>query len=480
MPFARLSRLARSLRFRLTAWNTGAILLLTVATLVGVREGLRLTLMGELDQRLVEDGEEVRLLLERFGPEANASTNALTRMALVREPSGWFVQVFDAAGRPVRGFGAVPEGDGPAPGSVGRPVVSVGGRRLLERQVHGPGGDWLARVGCTPAEVQEDMARLTQMLLVAVAALVVAAPVGGYWLAGRATRPLAQIIQTTAGLEPSRLADRLPIRGSGNELDQLSATINGLLDRIASYVARKRDFLANAAHELRSPLAAILSSVEVALQADRSTEEYKDLLADLVEECTGLGTLVNQLLLLAESEAGRLKGTDQAQRLDRLASRAVEMFQGAAESHGLALELTAADPALTPGDATHLRQLLHNLIDNAIKFTPPGGRVAVSVRCEAAAGLAVLQVADTGSGIAADDLPHVFERFYRADKSRPREAGTRGSGLGLTICQAIVTDSGGTIDLRSPPGQGTCVTVRLPLAPPARPSAEAAPKMSDG
>jgi signal transduction histidine kinase len=466
MPFARLNRLARTLRFRLTAWNTGTILVLTVAALLGVREGLRHFLISETDQRLEEDVQEVRLIMDRFGA-ANPESVALVlgRKAQARSASGWFAQVFEPDGRLVHQTPSTPRLDGPGAGAPGA-AVTLGSYRVLRQPIQWPGGrPVVVRVGSNLSDVQEDMATLTEMLVVAVVAMALVAPLGGYWLAGRATRPLAQIIQTTAGLRPDRLEERLPLRGNGDELDQLSATINGLLDRLADYVARKREFLANAAHELRSPLAAIRSSVEVALGSDRSTEQYKDLLGDLVEECTGLGGLVNQLLLLAESEAGRLQRGGSPQRLDLLAARAVEMFQGAAESRGLALVLAEARPALTPGEPTHLRQLLHNLIDNAIKFTPAGGRVDVGVRCEPSDGRAVLTVTDTGVGIPPEDVPHVFERFYRADKARQRGAAGRGTGLGLTICQAIVTDYGGTIGLGSTPGEGTRVTVRLPLAP---------------
>src|SRR5262249_376396 len=157
-----------------------------------------------------------------------------------------------------------------------------------------------------------------------------------------------------------------------------SATINGLLDRLADHLARQRDFVANAAHELRSPLAAVRTSLEVALEHDRTPEEYRELLADVVEEGAALGKVLNQLLLRAEGAAGRVQGGGSA-RLDRLAARSVEMFQGIAEQCGVELHADAQAPATVRGNEAHLRQVAHNLIDNALKFTPPGGRVLVSV-----------------------------------------------------------------------------------------------------
>jgi signal transduction histidine kinase len=187
----------------------------------------------------------------------------------------------------------------------------------------------------------------------------------------------------------------------------------------------------------------------------------------MAEECAALGGLVNHLLLLAEGDAGLLH-TDARTRLDQLAARSVDMFRGVAEVRGIALELSAPTAVPVRGNDTHLREVIHNLLDNALKFTAPGGRVAVAVeRTDPVEGApqACLRVSDNGPGIPAEDLPHVFERFYRADKSRQRGGEAGGNGLGLSICQAIVTAYGGSIHLDSPKGAGTTVAVHLPLAP---------------
>jgi signal transduction histidine kinase len=323
------------------------------------------------------------------------------------------------------------------------------------------------RVGSARDFIDRDVLLLSELIALALAVIAVAAPLIGYWLAGRATRPLATILRTTARLRPDRLAERLPLRGSGDELDRLSATINGLLDRIAAHLQRQRDFVANAAHELRSPLAAVRTSVEVALDHDRTPAEYRELLADVAEECDGLGGLVNQLLLLAEGDSGLLRPAGRV-RLDKVVARAVDMFRGSAEQGGIRLEAPALPPAEVAGDERHLRQVVNNLLDNAVKFTPPGGRVSVELGLSPPAGRrpveAVLWVADTGEGIPPEHLPHVFERFYRADRARARDRPGAGNGLGLSICQTIVTAYGGRIDAASRPGRGTVMTVVLPLA----------------
>ncbi|HEY5314298.1 MAG TPA: ATP-binding protein, partial [Pirellulales bacterium] len=312
-------------------------------------------------------------------------------------------------------------------------------------------------------------AKLTNTMLIAGAVVLLVSPLGGYWLAGRATRPLARIIDTTARLHPSNLEERLQIRGTRDELDRLSQTVNALLDRIAAYISQNRQFTANAAHELRSPLAAIQNSLEVGLNADRSAEEYHELLGETLEECGVLRDLVNQMLLLAESDAGRLEVSPDPFRLDLVAQKSHEMFVGVAEAADLRLRLDCqGPPVLIYGDANRLRQVVNNLIDNAIKFSQAGGTITVSVHREHARH-AVLEVADTGIGIAAEDLPHVFERFYRGDKSRQRKDRSGGTGLGLSICSSIAAAHNGTIKVESTLGQGTTVTVTLPLAEGARP-----------
>jgi heavy metal sensor kinase len=452
----------RTLRFQLAAWNAAVILVLVLGTSLAMRQGLSWVLHRELDAQLKEDLQEVGLILDRFWPDLAAVKEELDRKAVTHKAHVWFCRVFHPDGRQA----LVTVGAPPvlAPADVTSRPFSFDGNRILQARRARPGEGYLIRVGCNLDSVTDDVATLTRLLVVVAAAFLLAAPLSGWLLAGRATRPLAAILETAARARPGRLDERLPARGTGDELDQLAATLNNLLDRLAAHLDRQRAFVANAAHELRSPLAALRTSAEVALGQERSAEEYCDRLADIVEACDGLVALVNQLLLLAEGEAG-LARSGAPVPLDRLAARTVEMFQGVAEQRDVGLTLEAGEPVWVPGRDTHLRQVISNLVDNALKFTPPGGGVRVAVR-RASEQKATLEVSDTGAGIAGEDLPHVFERFYRADRSRRREGGG-GSGLGLSICQALVTAHGGEIRLDSPgPGRGTTVTVTLPACAP--------------
>jgi heavy metal sensor kinase len=453
--------LFRTLRFRLTFWNAAVLLLALVTTLFGLHTALRIILYRDFDRRLDEDATEVKLIVERQHGDWDRVAVLFERKAQSHKEEVWFAQVLTPEGVVRLETSSIPEG---LPPLDRRGRLSVGSSRMVQQRFERPGlPPLVVRVGASLKNVKEVLARMGKLLLFTGGVLLLVAPLIGYWLAGRATRPLASMLRTAERLHPDRLSERLPLRGSGDELDRLAATINGLLDRLAEHLGRQRQFVANAAHELRSPLAALCTSIEVALDRERPAEEYRDLLDDLVEECAGLSVLVNQLLCLAEGDAGELRPGTARVRFDELVTRSVEMFRGAAEQKGVVLRTPPPPPVLLRGTSVHVRQVINNLLDNAIKFTPPGGTISVEVLAKPAA--AQLRVEDTGCGIAAEDLPHVFAPFYRADKSRQRGPGgaSGGTGLGLSICQAIVNAYGGHIAIDSPNGHGTRVTVELPL-----------------
>jgi signal transduction histidine kinase len=175
--------------------------------------------------------------------------------------------------------------------------------------------------------------------------------------------------------------------------------------------------------------------------------------------------LVNRLLLLAEGDAGRLAAHDQQAQLDKVIRESVNMFEAVAEAKGVELKLVGLVPVVVSGEEYHLRQVVRNLLDNAIKFTPEAGRITVELAADPDSKEARLRVTDSGAGMAPEDLPRIFERFYRGDKSRSRDQGPGGSGLGLAICQAIITALNGTIRVHSRLGKGSTFIVTLPLAP---------------
>jgi len=462
MRFEQVRSLFRSLRFRLSAWNTAAVLLIVVVTLVGVRESLRFTLLKEYDHLLLDDTYEVILAVERFYPDLDEIYNEMDRKAAGHVDRDLFVQILDSEGRLMSSSGKPPDlAHLKAPSDETPSLVTVGNDRLVQRLIVKQGlPPYTVRVGASMTMVDGDLATVTRLMTAAGIVILFVAPISGYLLAGRATRPLARIISTAARLRPSHMEERLPIRGTLDELDQLSQTINHFLDLLGDYLERNREFVANAAHELRSPLAAVQSSVEVTLNSDRTVAEYQDLLGEIAEECGQLSVLVNQLLLLAETDV-RLPMEKRPVQFDRLLEKSVEMFRGAAEERGIHLLADIRGSITIEGDGDRLRQVVNNLIDNSLKFTPRGGEVLVTLRNDVAHHQLVMRISDTGMGISQAELPHVFERFYRGDKSRQRENMTHGNGLGLSICRSIVEAHEGTIEAESNPGRGATFTVRL-------------------
>lgn len=466
--------ICRTLRFRLAAWNALVVVLTALVTLAGLRQGVRWTLLHEMDQILIEDAGEIRLMLESTGTSSPAPLfGDLERKATGHRHHGWFVQLLDARGATLWSTADAPA-DLQLPATSGDSFPrTAGNNRIVQTDARASSSAVAAiRVGASLDFLAADMARLDRLVIVAAAAVLIAAPLCGYWLAGRAARTVGAIIDSASRLRPNRLEERLPVRGTGDELDQLAATVNSLLDRIATYLDEKRDLLANAAHELRTPLAAIRSSVEVALSGERSREEYEELLVEVIDQSAALETLVNQLLLLSETEADRLKLDGRPVLFHEVVQRAVDMFQGVAESRGLALRLTRLEETMLVGNRLHLRQVVNNLVDNAVKYTPQGGWIEVELgRVDDRS--ARLTVQDSGPGIAERDLAHIFERFFRGDRSRTRDGSAPGTGLGLSICRAVVEAHGGQITCVSRPGMGTAMIVELPLASSARLLADA-------
>lgn len=454
----------RTLRFRLAAWNAGAVILTAVVTLVGLRQGVSWALMRELDQVLLDDSRDIASLVEQTpaGEDAPLAEN-LSRMAESHEHRGWYVKLFNGAGEQFWATpGARPANPVPTFDDDRKPLTFEGYRIVQQRIEPSTNGVAFIRVGATLERIEEDMARIDRWVLLAAGAVLLVAPLCGYWLAARAAQTIGDIITTASRLRPSYLEERLSIRGTGDELDLLAETINSLLDRIAAYLNVKRDFLANAAHELRTPLAAIRSSVEVALNGERSPEEYEDLMVDVIEECSALEALVNQLLLLSETEAELPATKFERVELSELVRKAIDMFSGVAEARGVKFRAGRADQASVGGHRGHLRQLLNNLLDNAVKYTPAGGEVTVELTVEES--FAKLQIHDTGAGISAEEQQHIFQRFFRAESARTRSPGIGGTGLGLSICQSVVHNHGGEISCQSMVDQGTTFTVTLPLA----------------
>ena len=468
-----------TLRLRLTLWNTAVVLFATLATLGAVLFGARAALFREADAVLAGEVAEIVLAISDLHPDTQAVTDELRRKAVGHEQRGWFTQLLDASGSTLWSSDGCPHevlrfSDTTTTEITSDPeLVQVGDYRFAWQKVDTPSHAPLSvRIGMSTAYLDEDVNALARLLIAIGVGISVLTPVGGFWLAVRATRPIADILKAAARLQPTRLTDRLPVRGTNDELDRLAATVNRLLDQIAQHVQRQETFIADAAHELRGPLAAVRNTLELAMSPQLAAEDIQQLLAEAIEQTQQLSKLASDLLVLAESsDAPPAPATDPVD-LQEVATSMVDMFSGVAEEAGVTItcEDTSGRPhtSRVAGIHTRLREVVSNLLENALRFTPRGGSIRVSLESNPADRTISLVVEDTGSGITEADAARVFERFYQANSSRDRRDGRRGGGLGLSICKAIVESHGGSISLKSQPaGKGpgwTRVTVTLPWA----------------
>ena len=300
--------------------------------------------------------------------------------------------------------------------------------------------------------------------MLAVAPFILAASVGAaYAIAGSAVRPLDRVINEVEAITDGRsLHRRLAVDESGDELARLNATLNAMLGRLETSFGALRRFTADASHELRTPLTVLRADVERAMTAALPPGEQLIALEEALHETTRMADLVDSLLTLARADEGRFELHRLPIDVDPVVHDVFETAVILGEEAGIQVNLSASEPLVVLGDLTRLRQLFLNLITNAIKYTPRGGEV--ELRLARRGGEAAFAVRDTGIGIAAADLPHVFERFWRADRARSRAAERGGSGLGLAISQYIAQAHGGQLTVQSRLGRGSTFTVLLPLA----------------
>ncbi|MGH7992474.1 MAG: HAMP domain-containing sensor histidine kinase, partial [Limisphaerales bacterium] len=320
-----------------------------------------------------------------------------------------------------------------------------------------PSGE-IVWVGCSITSELKEL-RLTALRLTAVGAgILLLGLAGGWWLVGRALQPIDGISATAAKISAGDLSQRINVAETESELGRLAAVLNSTFARLETVFAQQQKFTADAAHELRTPVSVMLTQTQTALQRERNTAEYRETLEACQRASQRMRRLIESLLELARLEAGQEPMKQARFNLAGTVNDGVDHLKPIASQRNVKI-LAELSPVEITGDPERLAQVITNLLVNAIQYNQAGGEVRVKL--EAHAGLAVLTVSDTGPGISGEDLPHVFERFYRGDKSRTTAHGN--AGLGLAISKAIVEAHGGTISVSSQPGTGTSFTVILPL-----------------
>jgi two-component system OmpR family sensor kinase len=284
---------------------------------------------------------------------------------------------------------------------------------------------------------------------------------GGYVLAKKSLSKVEDVTNTARRISIDRLNDRIPPHQADDEIGRLVSTFNDMIARLDASINQMRQFSADASHELRTPLAVIRTQLEEALNSNLPASDLRRVTAQCLDEAIRMTKIVNDLLLLARGEVGATSIDRSPVSLTNLLNDTFQESVVLAGTKNISVELTRTDSAVVQGDAQRLRQMLLNLIDNAIKYGHPGGRILLQLT--RSDGSAVITVADDGPGIPPEHIPKIFDRFYRVDKARSREIG--GSGLGLSIVKWIVGVHGGTIQVSSQVNHGTEFRVRLPLIP---------------
>jgi len=349
-----------------------------------------------------------------------------------------------------------------APGSAGgRRWTNVPGRhgdkRLEVASVLLPDGS-LVQVGRSTQARDEMLAHYRSVLLIVLAGIVAMGLAGGAVLTRWTMRPLRTLAGTVQTIvRTGRIDARVPVAGTADPLDELGGLFNGMLDRIAALITAMRGSLDNVAHDLRTPLTRLRATAERALQRDRDPEAWREALASCLEESAHVTTVLDALMDVSEAETGTMRLALAPVDVSAVVADAADLFADLADEKHVTVTVDAAPGLLVHADRIRLRQAIANLFENAVKYTPAGGRITALAWAEG--GDAVIEIRDTGIGIAAEDLPRVWERLYRADRSRSE----RGLGLGLSLVRAIVLAHGGQVGVASTPGEGSTFSVRLPV-----------------
>ena len=317
------------------------------------------------------------------------------------------------------------------------------------------GSDSVLQIGESLEEVDEYLNIFLELVSILVISLIIVSAITGWLLARRATIDMQEVTRTAEEISKGSYDRRVRVKGRYREIERLSAAFNRMLDRIQSLLGSMKEINDNIAHDLRSPLARIRGIAEMSLLKEKSLDDYKDMAASTIEECDTLIGMINTMLDITEAEAGVNGAIDEEFELVSLIREACELFRPVTENKKINLRTDLPESLMFKSDRKKMQRIVMNLLENAIKFTPPDGTVAVSAAAQN--GELRIEFEDTGAGISESDLPHIFERFYRCDRSRSQG----GVGLGLSLVKAYTESLNGTIQVESTLDQGSRFELRF-------------------
>lgn len=462
-----------SVRTRLALWYVGVLALVLIVFSVGVYLLLARELYFKLDADLKTSVEGAARLLDRERTEGEseqqAATSVIEEMASPRQS----LAVLDGAGNTLAkkneaqlAFVPLPDVSLLTTETVQFVTLSNGKtkHRAAMQRITTHGSGYVIVISQSLATLSEQLRQLRDIFLIVIPAALLLAGIGGNLLARRSLAPVVAMAEQARQISGQNLSTRLPVANSQDELGRLATTFNEMLERLETSFDQQRQFMADASHELRTPLHVIRTADEVTLgQAHRTESEYRDALVMIGEQTRRLTRIVEDMFTLARADAGHRELTPTDFYLDELVAETARVAEVLAKHKNIQIAAQQDGEALYRGDEGLLRQMLLNLLDNAIRHTPGGGQVMITLAQKQTSF--EIQVSDTGSGIPPDAQPHIFERFFRVDKARSRSDSPNGSGagLGLSIARWIAEAHKGHLALKRSDTSGTNFTVTLPL-----------------
>jgi len=463
----------RSLSFRLVTWYAGLLtlvfVLLGLLTIFFLRHYLEANVFDTQARRAHQIADTIIAAASRTGEGTVAREIEDLYSPAANDR---FIRVSSGDGRLIYSSQAPKDGSfDPAqvspPSLIGngdqlrRQPAASGALLIAAHYYFSPGGSrYIVEVGISSARTDETVRQVLLILAVGLPIAVSIAVAGGFVLVRRALKPVDRLSHKAAEITQHNLSERLPVMRTGDELERLSLSLNLMISRLQDAINSSKQFVADASHELRTPLAVLRGELESLAQDAQLKVQTRETLGSMLEEVDRLGEIVEGLLALSRLDTGEAQAEWVRFDLAELTVTTADQMSLLAEDKHITVVCESIGPVPIQGDRARLKQVVVNLLDNAIKYTPEGGRITLKI--SHADGYAVLDVADDGVGIPAEALPHVFKRFFRVDGSRSRDQG--GAGLGLSIVKSICDAHGARVEVSSTLGHGSHFSVRQPLA----------------